>query len=87
MQKNDVNVEVGRIKTKHFLSFFKCLLNFRANALQSKTYKVSISNFVKFILLRISSKIRRAFEKRTQFSIKIWLKRTLIRKLKRTTNQ
>ena len=32
----------------------------------------------------MSSKIEQAFEKRTNFSIKIWLKRALIRQLKRT---
>ena len=44
--------------------------------------EVSISNFVKFELQRISSKIERAFEKRTKSSIKIGPKRTIIRQLK-----
>ena len=35
----------------------------------------------------MSSEIDGAFEKRTKFSIKIRLKRTLIRQLKRTINQ
>ena len=35
----------------------------------------------------MSSKIEGAFEKTTKFSIKIWLKRILIRQLKRTINQ
>ena len=43
-----------------FCNFFKCLLNFRAHA-----HKVSTSNFVKFRLQSISSKIEQAFEKIT----------------------
>ena len=70
-----------------FCCFFKCSLNFRAHALQSELNKVSISNFVKFRLQSMSSKIERAFKKTTKFSIKIRLKRTLIRQLKRTINQ
>ena len=62
--------------------FVKCLLNFRAHALQSKLNIVSISNFVKFRLQSMSFKIERAFEKRTKFSIKIEPRRTLIRQLK-----
>ena len=46
-------------------------------ALQSELNKVSISNFVKFELQSIRSKIERAFEKRTKFPIKTRLKRTL----------
>ena len=46
-----------------FCPLFKCSLNFRAHALQSELNKVSISNFVKFQLQRISSKIERAFHK------------------------
>ena len=49
------------MKTKTwFVCFFKCTLNFRANALQSE---VSISYFVKFRLQSMSFKIERAFEK------------------------
>ena len=40
--------------------FFQML----AHALQSKLNKVSISNFVKFRLLSMSSKMRQAFEKK-----------------------
>ena len=46
-----------------FCCFFKCSLNFIAHALQSELNKVSISNFVKFRLQIMSSKIERAFEK------------------------
>ena len=70
-----------------FCCFFKCSLNFRAHALQLELNKVSGSNFVKFRLQNMSSKIEQAFEKTTKFSIKIRLKRTLIRQLKRTINQ
>ena len=69
------------MKTNIFLSFFQML------ALQSELNKVSISNFVKFKLQSMSSKTEQAFEKRTKFSIKIRLKRTLIWQLKRTINQ
>ena len=65
-----------------FCLFFKCSLNFRAHALQSELNKVSISNFVKFRLQSMSSKMEQAFEKMTKFSIKIGPKRTLIRQLK-----
>ena len=70
-----------------FVLFFKCLLNSRAHALQSQLNKVSISNFVRFKLQSMSSKIERALEKRTKLSIKIRLKRTLTKQLKRTINQ
>ena len=45
------------------MRFFKCSLNFRAHALQLELSKVSISNFVKFKLQSMSSKIEGAFEK------------------------
>ena len=55
------------MKTKtYFVVFFKCLLNFRADTLQLELNKVSISNFVKFQLQRMSFKIERAFEKTTK---------------------
>ena len=44
-------------------TIFKCLLNFRAHALQSELNKVSISNFVKFRLQSLSLKDERASEK------------------------
>ena len=47
-----------------FCPFFKCLINFRAYALQCKHNKVGYTNFVKFRLQSIRSKIERAFEKR-----------------------
>ena len=60
-----------------FCQFFKCLLNFSADALQSELNKVSISD-----LQRISPKIEGAFEKMIKFSLKIVSKRTIITQLK-----
>ena len=60
------------------------MLNFIAHALQSELNKVSIANYVKFRLQTLSSKIERAFENTTKFSIKIRPKRMLIRQLKIT---
>ena len=57
-EKNDVKVEVAKIRTKTF--FVIC-----HHALQSELNKVSISNFNKFRLQSLSSKIERAFEKMT----------------------
>ena len=66
-----------------FGHFFKCSFNFRAHALQSEPYKVSVSNFVKFQLQSMSYKIGRALEKMTKNTfIKIRLKRILIRQVK-----
>ena len=80
--------ESEKLRQKTFCCcFFKCSLSFRAHALQSELNKFSISNFIKFWLQSMSSKITRAFEKTTKFSIKIRLKRTLIRQLKSTLNQ
>ena len=45
--------------------FFKSLLNFRAYALQLELTKVGYTNFVKFWLQNMSSKIEQAFEKIT----------------------
>ena len=70
-----------KIKT-WFVRFFKCSLNFRAHALQLELSKVSISNFVKFELQSMSSKIERAFEKTNIIFIKIGPKRTSIMQLK-----
>ena len=49
------------------LPFFKSLFNFRAHALQLELHKVVFTNFVKFLLQSMSSKIEQAFEKRTKF--------------------
>ena len=49
---------------RKFCIFFKCLLNFRAHALQSELNKVGYTIFVKFGLQ--SYNIERAFEKMTQ---------------------
>ena len=88
MKKNHDKDGVGKMKTKtYFCCFFKGLLDLRAHALQSEINKVSISNLVKFRLQSMSSKIEPAFEKTTKFSMKIRLKRTIIRQLKRTINQ
>ena len=67
MRKNDPKVEIGKIKTNTwFVCFLKCMLNYRAHALQSKLNKVSISNFVLFRLQSMSFKIEQAFEKTNQ---------------------
>ena len=68
VQKNYVKFGVGK---KICCPFFKCLLNFRPLALQSKLNKVNISNFVKFLLQSMSFKIEQTFEERTFFPIKI----------------
>ena len=65
-----------------FCPFFKCSFNFRAHALQSESNKVSISNFLKFSLQSISSKIEQAFEKRTKFFKEIGPKSTLFMQIK-----
>ena len=71
------------MKTKtYFVIFFKCSLNFRAHILQSELNKVSISKFVNFQLQGISSKIERAFENMTKFSIKIGSKKTIFSQVK-----
>ena len=55
------------MKTKNiFCCFFKGLLNYRGHTLQSELKKVSISNFGKFRLQSMSSKIEQAFEKTTK---------------------
>ena len=65
-QKNCVKIEFGKMKTIQNM-FFLCLPNFRAHALQSELSKVSISNFVKFQLQSMSSKVEQAFEKNDIF--------------------
>ena len=51
-------------------TLFKCMLNLKAQYWKSELIKVSISNFVKFRLQSLISKIERAFEMITNFSIK-----------------
>ena len=64
MRKNYHKVGLDIMKTKTwFVHFFKCLLNFRAQVRQSELKKFIISNFVKFRLHSMRSKIERAFEK------------------------
>ena len=46
---------------------FKRFLNFRAHALPLELSKVGYTNFVKFELQRITSKIEWAFKRRTKF--------------------
>ena len=46
-----------------FCNFFKCLPNFKAYALQLELNKVEYTNFAKFQLQSMSSKIEGAFEK------------------------
>ena len=57
-----IDVLFGTILLEN-LFFFKCLLNFRGNALKSEHNKVGYTNFVKFRLQRMTSQIERAFEK------------------------
>ena len=73
--------------TNIFCLFFKFSLDFRPHALQSKLNKNSISNFLKFWLQSMSSKIERSLKKKEKQSLKIRLKRILIRQLQRTINQ
>ena len=88
MRKNDPKVRIGKMKTKTwFLCFFKCLLHFRADALQSELNKVSISNFVKFRLQRMNSKIERAFEKTNQNFHQNRAIKDIYKVSKRTINQ
>ena len=76
------------MKTKTFFcSFFKYSFIRRVGAVIFELNEVSISNFVRFQLQSMSSKIERAFEKITKLSIKIGPKRTIVRQLKRTINQ
>ena len=82
-RKNDVKLGVGKMKTKTFFCLFQMLAQFQSScSAMKKLNKFSISNFVKFQLQIMSSKIERAFEKMTKFSIKIGAKKTLIRRLK-----
>ena len=53
----------GPILMKNFVSFFKCLLNFRAHAMQSELEIFWYTYFVKFRLQSMSSRIERVFEK------------------------
>ena len=58
-----IYVLFGPILMENYVHFFKFSLNFRANALQLKSNKVRYTNFAKFQLQSMSSKIERAFEK------------------------
>ena len=53
----------GPILMDNYGRFFKCSLNFRANALQLELTNVRHTNFAKFHIQSMSSKIERAFEK------------------------
>ena len=78
-----LKLELAKLKQKtFFVIFFKCLLNFRAYALQLEHNKVGYTNFVKFQLQGISSKIERAFENMTKFSIKTGSKKTIFSQVK-----
>ena len=50
----------------YLFSFFKCLLNFQAHALQFQLNKVWYTNFAKFWLQSMSSKIEQELEKNKQ---------------------
>ena len=58
-----IDVLFGPILMENNVRFFKCSLNFRAHALQFKLNKVEYTNFAKFQLQSMSSKIEGAFEK------------------------
>ena len=66
-----VYVLFGPILMENFVCFFKCSLNFKAHALQSELNKVRYTNFVKFRLQSMSSKIEQLFgkEKKTCFCL------------------
>ena len=53
----------GPILMENYVRFFKCSLNFKAYALQFELNKVEYTNFAKFQLQSMSSKIEGAFEK------------------------
>ena len=57
----------GLIFMDNFVILFKCSLNFRAYALKLKLNKAGYTNFAKFRLQNMSSKIERAFEKMTKY--------------------
>ena len=57
------NVFFGHILMENYVCSFKCSLNFRAHSLPSEPNKVVYTNFAKFQLQSMSSKIGRAFEK------------------------
>ena len=63
-----INVIFSQIFDWICCPFFKCSLNFRANALQLRLNKVWSTNFVKFRLQSTSSKIEQAFEKDVIFN-------------------
>ena len=58
-----IDVLFGPILMEKYVRFFKYSLNFRAHALQFELNKVGYTNFAKFRLQSMSSKIEQAFEK------------------------
>ena len=72
-----------------FCKLFKCSLNYRAHALQSELNKVSIilSNFVRFRLQSMSSKIKQAIKKITKKNLKNRAKQDINQATKRTIYQ
>ena len=58
-----IDVLFRPIYIENYVWFFKYSLNFRAHALQFELNKVGYTEFAKFRLQRMSSKIERAFEK------------------------
>ena len=58
-----IDVLFGPILMKNYVCFFKWSLNFRPHALQLERNKVGYTNFAKFRLQSINSKIERPFEK------------------------
>ena len=57
-----IDVLFGPILMENYVCFFKCLLNFWAYALQLELNRVGYTNFAKFRLQSMRSKIERAFE-------------------------
>ena len=60
-----IDVLFGPILMENFVSFFKCLLNFRALALQFKHNKVGYTNFAKFNCRALALKLRGHLKKQT----------------------
>ena len=83
--KTTLKLELAKWRQKHGLFVFSnARSNLRDHALQSELNKDSISNFVKFELQSMSSKVERAFKKmKKKNSIKIGPKRTSTRTITR----
>ena len=78
-----IKMKLAKWRQNHILLFFSNA----CSILKLMLCKVSTSNFVYFWLQSMTLQNERAFEEKKQFSIRIRLKRILIRQLKRTINQ